>query len=98
MSAVKELAHLQVKSHVFIRNTGAKLSLHCQTDGQTDIQWEILKYLQICQGIKGTCIFMALKFTVNMDLNWIIDQKRKFTEFVMNISCSLYKFFLSLHL
>lgn len=96
MSPVKELAHLQVKSHVFIRNTGAKLSLHCQTDGQTDIQRGILKYLQICQGIKG--IFMALKFTVNMDLNWIIDQKRKFTEFVTNISCSLHKIFLSLHL
>lgn len=36
MSAVKELAHLQVKSHVFIRNTGAKLSLHALSDRWTN--------------------------------------------------------------
>lgn len=53
----------------------------------------ILVYLQNCQGIKGIPVFTVLNFKVNMDLNWIIDQKENFTDFVMNLMHILYMCF-----
>lgn len=92
MSSVKGHDTSSAQKPCFYKKYWSKI---ISTDRQMDKQIDrvILVYLQNCQGIKGIPVFTVLNFKVNMDLNWIIDQKENFTEFVMNLMHILYMCF-----